>query len=115
MGSEFGCIRSTPTEMQSLSKNDFERFASTGVNTPPMAKMTDDGQLFRNRIKEGLGQTPREPSAACAATLAEYTPRETCPWRIVISPSHMACNIVTSLFFMLLISKVLLILARHRA
>jgi hypothetical protein len=36
-----------------------------------------DGQLFRNRIKEGLGKTPREPSAACAATLAEYTPRET--------------------------------------
>jgi hypothetical protein len=32
-----------------------------------------DGQLFRNRINEWLGKTPREPSAACAATLAEYT------------------------------------------
>ena len=38
----------------------------------------------------------------------------TCLWRIVISPSHMACNIATSLFFMSLISKALLILARHR-
>jgi len=38
-----------------------------------------------------------------------------CLWRIVISPSHMACNIVTSLFFVLLISQALLIVARHRA
>jgi len=37
-----------------------------------------------------------------------------CLWRIVISPSHMAC-IVTSLFFVLLISQALLIVARHRA
>jgi hypothetical protein len=34
IGSKFRCIRSTPTEMQSLSENDFECFASTGVNTP---------------------------------------------------------------------------------
>jgi len=33
-GSKFRCIRSTPTEMQSMSENDFECFASTGVNTP---------------------------------------------------------------------------------
>ena len=38
-----------------------------------------------------------------------------CLWRIVISPRHMACNIVTSLFFVLLISQALLIVARHRA
>jgi len=30
--------------MQSISEKDFECFARTGVNTPPMAKMTDDGQ-----------------------------------------------------------------------
>jgi hypothetical protein len=30
--------------MQSMSENDFECLASTGVNTPPTAKMTDDGQ-----------------------------------------------------------------------
>jgi hypothetical protein len=31
IGSKFRCIRSTPTEMQSMSENDFECFASTGV------------------------------------------------------------------------------------
>jgi hypothetical protein len=34
IGSKFRCIRLTPTEMQSLRENDFECFASTGVNTP---------------------------------------------------------------------------------
>src|SRR5713101_3007670 len=34
LGSKFLCIRSTPTEMQSMSENDFECFASTGVNAP---------------------------------------------------------------------------------
>ena len=34
IGSEFRCIRSTPIEMQSVSENDFECLASTGVNTP---------------------------------------------------------------------------------
>jgi hypothetical protein len=34
MSSKFRRIRSTPTEMQSISKKDFECFASTGVNTP---------------------------------------------------------------------------------
>src|SRR6267378_3120680 len=49
IGSKLRCIRSTPTEMQSMSENDFECFASTGVNTPPMAKMTDDGQPGSDR------------------------------------------------------------------
>src|SRR5258708_40089786 len=34
IGSKLRCIRSTPTEMQSTSENDFECFANTGVNTP---------------------------------------------------------------------------------
>ena len=34
IGSKFRCIRSTPTEMQSMSENDFECFASTGVKPP---------------------------------------------------------------------------------
>jgi hypothetical protein len=42
IGSKFRCIRSTPTETQSMSENDFECFASTGVNTP--------GQCFQIRI-----------------------------------------------------------------
>jgi hypothetical protein len=31
------------SEMRPISENDFECFASTGVNTPPMAKTTDEG------------------------------------------------------------------------
>ena len=42
--SKLCCMRSTPTEMQSMNENDFECLAKTRVNTPPMAKMTDDGQ-----------------------------------------------------------------------
>ena len=38
IGSPFLCIRPTPTEMQSMSENDFEFFASTGV--------TSGGQSF---------------------------------------------------------------------
>src|SRR3981081_974458 len=34
IGSKFRCIRSTPTEMQSIRENDFECFASTGVKSP---------------------------------------------------------------------------------
>jgi hypothetical protein len=34
MGSKFRCIRSMPTEMQSMSENDLECLASTGVNAP---------------------------------------------------------------------------------
>src|ERR1700732_3060448 len=34
MGSKLRCIRSTPTEMQSISENDLECFAGTGVNAP---------------------------------------------------------------------------------
>src|SRR5258708_39635555 len=33
-GLKFRCMRSTPTEMQSMSENDFECLARTGVNTP---------------------------------------------------------------------------------
>jgi hypothetical protein len=34
IGSKLRCIWSTPTETQSIRENDFECFASTGVNTP---------------------------------------------------------------------------------
>jgi hypothetical protein len=34
IGSKFRCMRSTPTAMQSMSENDFECLARTGVNTP---------------------------------------------------------------------------------
>jgi len=34
IGSKLRCIRSTPTDMQSMSEDDFECFANTGVYTP---------------------------------------------------------------------------------
>lgn len=34
IGSKLRCIRSTLTEMQSISEKNFECFARTGVNTP---------------------------------------------------------------------------------
>lgn len=38
IGSKFRCIGSTSTAMQSISENDLECLASTGVNAPLMAK-----------------------------------------------------------------------------
>jgi hypothetical protein len=40
--SKLCCMPSTSTEMQSMNENDFECLAKTRLNTPPMAKMTDD-------------------------------------------------------------------------
>ncbi len=44
IGSKLRCIRSTPTEMQSMSENVFECFASTGVNTP-VTMFPDSGSV----------------------------------------------------------------------
>jgi hypothetical protein len=41
--------------MQSMNENDFEYLAKARVNTPPMAKMTDDGKaeiIFRGTDNE---------------------------------------------------------------
>jgi len=48
IGSKLRCIRSTPTEMQSISENDFECLASTGVNTPLNA-------MFEHMKKDSIG------------------------------------------------------------
>lgn len=54
IGSKFLCIRSTPTEMWSISENDFECLARTGVNaagrmfqtwTTPHQGFPDAGQF----------------------------------------------------------------------
>src|SRR5229473_3039048 len=54
IGSKFLCIRSTPAEMQSMSENDLECFASTGVNTP-VTMLPNSGrrevQLPRSRLE----------------------------------------------------------------
>ena len=53
--SKLCCMRSTPTEMQSMNENDFECLAKTRVNTPPMAKMTDD-ELLGSYAPDGASQ-----------------------------------------------------------
>jgi hypothetical protein len=56
IGSKFLCIRSTPTETQSINENDFECLARTGVNTSVTAITRDDRpsldyfHLFRRRF-----------------------------------------------------------------
>src|SRR5690348_18334626 len=54
IGSKFRCIRSTPTEMQSMSENDFECLASTGVKSPLNAMFehtkTRYPQVIANRM-----------------------------------------------------------------
>jgi hypothetical protein len=43
IGLMFLCIRPTPSEMESMSENDFECFASTGVKSPAKAKLRHTG------------------------------------------------------------------------
>src|SRR5580693_4990955 len=54
IGSKFRCIRSTPTEMQSMSEKDFECFASTSVKSPANAMFeqtkTRQPQVIARRI-----------------------------------------------------------------
>jgi len=54
IGSKLSCIRSTPAEMQSISENDFECFASTGVNAPGTMFSTVElpGQALSCRMKQ---------------------------------------------------------------
>src|SRR5216683_4564558 len=56
MGSKLRCIRSTPTEMQSTSENDFECLASTGVKAPRNAKEVRGKKEQHSRSKP---DTPR--------------------------------------------------------
>src|SRR5882762_9735684 len=67
IGSKLRCIRSTPTEMQSMSENDFECFASTGVNGPEtmfqIGRPTDlSSQIRAGKLVSSL-QHPHPPIA----------------------------------------------------
>jgi hypothetical protein len=77
-----------------------------------IAPIQEAKKALEERAREKAESEGKDRKEAQPEPKAQYN--FTDPWRIVISPSHMASNIVTSLFFMLLISKVLLILARHR-
>src|ERR1700719_2840337 len=67
IGSKFRCIRLTPTEMQSMSENDFECFASTGVNAreqspidnPNLSKYRQVNYQSRRRVEDSSGKDLR--------------------------------------------------------
>jgi hypothetical protein len=76
IGSKFRCIRSTPTDRQLMSENDFECFASTGVNTPG-TMFPDSGpvdiRFSRNRLPASLAlRAP--PSGLPVIHLQPYEP-----------------------------------------
>src|SRR5271157_2573025 len=56
IGSKFRCMRSTPTEMQSMSENDFECLASTGVNAPETMSPSPAGDELESRTEIGAVQ-----------------------------------------------------------
>jgi hypothetical protein len=51
-------IRSTPTEMQSINENDFECFASTGVNTPETMFPNSGALLTKESHKPNYQSVP---------------------------------------------------------
>src|SRR6266496_1475663 len=65
IGSKFRCIRSTPTEMQSMSENDFECFASTGVNTPMTISPIRVVGLSGTSIKQLRRQAAGRDATSC--------------------------------------------------
>src|SRR6266478_3291452 len=88
MGSKLRCMRSTPTEMQSMSENDFECFARTGVNTPGTMLPNWVGQQSRFcRPRHPAKPRPYVPGKAdygtakkvCRSILTEYP--QSCPTR----------------------------------
>src|SRR5260370_37729685 len=79
-GSKFRCIRSTPTEMQSIRENDFECLASTRVNTP--GTMSPNFDVDHREVKPAPPRHQEatevwdcraegEPGAACGLRSAE--------------------------------------------
>jgi hypothetical protein len=58
IGSKFRCILSTPTAMQSISENDLECLASTGVYTPSIAPNRRRVAFVRGR-RSGFGTYTR--------------------------------------------------------
>jgi hypothetical protein len=73
IGSKLRCIRSTPTKILSMRGNDFECFASTGVNTPPRPRRRTTLKLSRDSHdagqKSGCGRSQMISSNAVSGQL----------------------------------------------
>jgi hypothetical protein len=66
-------IRSTPTETQSMSENDFECFASTGENTPEI--------MFPNLWMPVKSALPQRPDFAPTVRAADVAAHNRCACR----------------------------------
>jgi hypothetical protein len=55
MGSKFRCIRSTQTKMQSISENDLECWATTGVKFSRKAKWPQRAEGFAVHLQNAPG------------------------------------------------------------
>src|SRR5215469_5177784 len=61
IGSKLRCMGSTPTAMQSISENDFECLASTGMNTLG-TRFPDSGSVNIREYRCPRNGLPGEPS-----------------------------------------------------
>src|SRR5258708_39278478 len=74
IGLKFRCIRSTPIEMQSISKNDFECLASTGVKTP-VAMSSNFRSVRFNFLEADLVRNNFQIARSATAFLDRWRPR----------------------------------------
>jgi len=67
IGSKLRCIRSTPTEMQSMREKDFECFANTGVNAPGIMLLS-----LQSWLLAGAGAAVRSEICAMQKPKSRY-------------------------------------------
>ena len=94
--SKLCCMRSTPTEMQSMNENDFECLAKTRVNTPPMAKMTDD-ELHGSYAGPQVCNQANEISLTPQKSASGKSPQKSAPLRLTDSQSSKCASLATNL------------------
>lgn len=89
IGSKFRCMRSTPTEMQSMRENDFEGLANTGVKSPANAVF----KAHEQAIPTGHFQKGRHEPFLVADS--NGSPLSANPPSISFAPSQAAGNLTT--------------------
>src|SRR6266851_3881798 len=97
IGSKFRCIRSTPTERQSMSENDFECFASTGVNTP--ATMSPNSECREGQLPRRLAPVVGSLSWPITSRVARHPPaiRPQALWGFQLHRTQTSGDLHTSL------------------
>ncbi len=94
IGSKFRCMRSTPTEMQSINEKAFECLASTGVNTPETMLPSSDSALPSHALPSSRGRQRCFPCIAPGLQIAMVSNRERAPGVALGVHSHL-CDLLT--------------------